>query len=118
MKTDHVPKIKEQYDNLEKFLAQGQYMAGDEVCLILFFINIFLYFLDFCLIKVTLADFSIVTILSTTRIFVKIGLRWPHLRNYYKKMAQLPYYQKGNVPGLQAISIGIQHTLTNFPLNL
>lgn len=58
----------------------------------------------------TIADLSIVTIVSTIDMIVPVTPeQWPKLYNWwYNRMKQLPYYEKANQDGLAALGDWIQ----------
>lgn len=52
----------------------------------------------------TIADFSIITTLSTVDlIFPVTAAKWPRLRSWIQKMQALPYYQDANQVGLDRL---------------
>lgn len=53
----------------------------------------------------TIADFSVVTIVSTMDLIVPVVVNsWPKLYNWWNnKMKKLPYYDKANQDGLNAL---------------
>lgn len=66
----------------------------------------------------TIADFSVSTILSSTNLLVPVSsVKWPKLAEWFNKMKQEDFYQKGNVPGLEKLKVGVQHS-TDFKINL
>lgn len=67
----------------------------------------------------TIADLSIVTIVSTVDMIAPVTVdAWPKLHNWwYTEMKALPYYQKANVDGLNALKTWAQQH-TDFEINM
>lgn len=67
----------------------------------------------------TIADISIVTIVSTVDMIVPITAdAWPKLHDWwYKEMKALPYYDKANADGLMALKTWVQQN-TDFKINM
>lgn len=95
---EHATKIREQYDILEKYLTQHKFMATDYM---------------------TIADISIVTIVSTVDMIVPITAdAWPTLHHWwFMEMKALPYYENANGDGLMALKTWVQQS-TDFEINM
>jgi len=87
-----IPQEKIDYFKLtlpivEAFLENGPYVCGNEI---------------------TLADFCFVATLSSIdRIIVIDGNQYPKIKDWMKRMAQLPYYESTNVEGAAALQENI-----------
>lgn len=66
----------------------------------------------------TIADLSIVTIVSTVDMIVPVTIEsWPKLHNWWHNhMKILPYYEKANQDGLIALKTLTQQC-TDYPIN-
>lgn len=67
----------------------------------------------------TIADFSIVTIVSTIDMILPVTAdKWPKLHHWwYNEMKALPYYEKANAEGLAALKAWCQEN-TDFQINM
>lgn len=67
----------------------------------------------------TIADISIVTIVSTVDMIVPVTAdAWPRLHHWwYAEMKALPYYEKANASGLIALKTWTQQS-TDFQINM
>lgn len=72
--------------------------------------------LFFNYVQITLADFSVVTVLSSSDAFLPVTQSWPNLNNWYRTMKNLPYYN-ANLPGLNALKMGLRAS-TDYPINM
>lgn len=67
--------------------------------------------------QLTIADISIVTIVSTVDMLLRITEdKWPRLCAWWSEMRELPYYAKSNDDGLLALKGIVQHC-TDYPIN-
>lgn len=67
----------------------------------------------------TIADLSIVTIVSTCDMIVPVtSEKWPKLHNWWRnEMEKLPYYENANRDGLKALKAWVQQC-TDFEINM
>lgn len=67
----------------------------------------------------TIADLSVVTIVSTIDMLVPVTAeKWPKLHNWwYNHMQKLPYYEKANQKGLAALKEWVQKS-TDFKVKM
>ncbi|XP_061389566.1 glutathione S-transferase 1-like [Musca vetustissima] len=78
-----IDAIVESYGFLESFLKDNKYMAGDHL---------------------TIADFSIVTAVTSLVAFVEIDpTKFPKLSGWLKTMESLPYYEEANGVGAKQL---------------
>ncbi|KAH8254156.1 hypothetical protein KR032_008706 [Drosophila birchii] len=78
--THHERKLTEAYGIMERYLEKGNYMAGEQL---------------------TLADFSLVTTLSTVNLMFPLT-RFPRLQRWFTAMQQLDAYE-ANSSGLEKL---------------
>ncbi|XP_055380206.1 glutathione S-transferase E14 [Condylostylus longicornis] len=83
----HKRRILEVYSMLEIFLTETKYVASN---------------------KMTIADFSIVTTLSTVDLIFHVNDDWPYLFKWFEEMKKLSCYQKFNIPGLQKLKNALE----------
>lgn len=58
---------------------------------------------------VTIADFSVITTLTSCNVFVPIASnRFPKISEYITRMEALPYYKEGNQDGLDKLTTFIR----------
>ncbi|KAJ3663885.1 hypothetical protein Zmor_008105 [Zophobas morio] len=85
-----IDRVKEDYGLLEKFLQGKKWVAGDHV---------------------TVADFSIVSSITTMDVVVSIqGAQFPNIAAWIERMEKLPYYDQ-NKTGLDQIRKVIEDNL-------
>lgn len=78
-----VAAVEEAIQFLEKILEDSDFVAGNNL---------------------TIADFSIVASFSTISLVLSFPEeKYPNVQKWFKTMQQLPYYQKGNQEGLDAL---------------
>lgn len=67
----------------------------------------------------TIADISVVTIVSTVDMIVPVTIEsWPKLYNWwYNQMKTLPYYEKANAEGLAGLKDWVRKS-TDFEINM
>uniref|UniRef100_A0A1A9WI28 Glutathione S-transferase 1-like n=1 Tax=Glossina brevipalpis TaxID=37001 RepID=A0A1A9WI28_9MUSC len=83
------------YDFLEVFLTSTSYVAGSNV---------------------TIADFSIVSTVTTLVAFIDIDVnKYPKLLTWLNRMEALPYYQETNGSGAQRLIITLNKDSVGFP---
>ncbi|XP_065073874.1 glutathione S-transferase E14-like [Ochlerotatus camptorhynchus] len=89
---DHLKPLEEVVGYLETYLASSKFVACDEL---------------------TVADFSIVAILSTMETICPIpASRWPKVAAWYETMKQLPYYHEANQTGLDKLKAKLNVVLS------
>ncbi|XP_031620849.1 glutathione S-transferase E14-like [Contarinia nasturtii] len=95
---EHAVKFREQFDILENFLTENEFIACDTM---------------------TIADFSVVTIVSTMDMIVPVVVEsWPKLHNWwFNHMKKLPFYEKVNQDGLNALKEWAKQS-TDFKINM
>lgn len=95
-------------------------MAGDQVGKIrISYLYIVTAVVFYFLFQMTIADLSIVTIVSTCDMIVPVTIEeWPKLHNWwYSHMQKLSYYEKANRNGLNALKTWVQKC-TDFEVNM
>lgn len=89
--------IIEVYDFLEKFLAGNDYVAGKQL---------------------TIADFSIISTVSSLEVFVKVDTtKYPRIAAWFKRLQKLPYYEEANVNGARTFESFIREYNFTFASN-
>lgn len=69
------------------------------------------------LLQLTIADLSVVTIVSTIDMIVRVEEdKWPKLYNWWNRMKKLPYYDEANHDGLLALK-SITQSSTDYEIN-
>ncbi|XP_017493445.1 PREDICTED: glutathione S-transferase 1-like [Rhagoletis zephyria] len=83
-----IEAVYQVYEQLEKFLKEHSYVAGDQL---------------------TVADFSIVATITTLFVFAHLdAVRYPKIANWVKRLEELPYYAEANGEGLKQYSGAIK----------
>eukprot|EP00099_Drosophila_melanogaster_P019938 NP_611329.1 glutathione S transferase E7 [Drosophila melanogaster] len=89
--------IIEVYDFLEKFLAGNDYVAGNQL---------------------TIADFSIISTVSSLEVFVKVDTtKYPRIAAWFKRLQKLPYYEEANGNGARTFESFIREYNFTFASN-
>lgn len=80
---NEVAAVEEAIQFLDEILSKTDFVAGNEL---------------------TIADFSIVASFSTISLVLAFPeAKYPNVQKWFKNMQQLPYYQKANQEGLDAL---------------
>ncbi|XP_055543886.1 glutathione S-transferase E14-like [Wyeomyia smithii] len=91
----HLKPVTEAIDYIELYLSKTKFIACDEL---------------------TVADFSIVSTLSTLESVCPIERsRWPKVKAWYDDLQKLPYYRKANQVGLDKLRTKLRSILTAVP---
>lgn len=89
--------IIEVYDFLEKFLAGNDYVAGNQL---------------------TIADFSIISTVSSLEVFVKVDTtKYHRIAAWFKRLQKLPYYEEANGNGARTFESFIREYNFTFASN-
>lgn len=117
---EHATKIREQYDFLETFLSKSKFIATDYVTFKWPFVGWFIaisIFFSFVP-QLTIADLSVVTIVSTIDMIVRVEEdKWPNLYDWWNnRMKKLPYYDTANHDGLLALK-SVTQSSTDYEIN-